>query len=315
MTNDRSQTGRTELLAIAALIFAALFWSGNFIVGRALGGQIAPLELNLIRWGLCLAMLLPFTVKKLVTHWGDVLASWRLIVLLGATGIAAFHVMVYQALTLTTAVNTLLILALAPVATAIGGSLWNGFRPTGAQIAGLAASGLGAICLAVFGSTGDVAFGDLDSGMLWMLGAVLVWAWYSLLLRKRPTSLPQDVALTASVAVALILMFPVLFLHGAAPVEVTAHNALAVLYIAVFASVLGFLLWSHGVSTLGPERAGQFVHLMPAFGTVLAVVLLDEQLSLIHFGGASLIVTGIILVNRERASRQVNDLHVRAPTR
>ncbi len=141
MTQESDCNG---LPAVFALTLATLFWSGNFIAGRALGGTIPPLELNVIRWVLCLGLLLPLTLPALLQSRAELTLHWRLIVLLGLTGIAAFHTMVYQALTLTPAVNALLVLSLAPVVTVIGGAIWNGFRPKRTQIVGLAISAAGA---------------------------------------------------------------------------------------------------------------------------------------------------------------------------
>ncbi|MEX5727520.1 drug/metabolite transporter (DMT)-like permease [Rhodovulum iodosum] len=288
---------RSAVPAMAALTLAAFFWSGNFIAGRALGGTIPPLELNVIRWALCLALLLPLAVPALVRCRAELAEHWRLIVLLGLTGIAAFHTMVYQALTLTPAVNALLILSLAPVVTVIGGAIWNGFRPGKAQFAGLAISAVGAGIIVVSGR-GNMRAGFADAGSLWMLGAILVWAAYSLLLRRRPATLPQDVTLTASVIVGLCVMAPLLAIQGVQPIPMTGPIIAALGYIALCASLLGFLLWSWGLDRIGPERAGQFLHLMPVFGTVLAVALLGERLTLTHVSGGALAVCGIVLVNR-----------------
>jgi len=290
---------RGDLGAITALALAALFWSGNFIAGRALGGTIPPVELNAIRWGLCLLLLLPFTCRTLWRHRTQVLHSWRLILALGLTGMAAFHSMVYQALTLTPAVNALLILSLAPVVTAVGGALWNGFRPGKAQITGLFISALGALVILLFGNITGTRIGPVDTGTLWMLGAILVWSAYTLILRYRPATLPQDVTLTASVIVGVCAMIPVLLVTGVKPVALTGPIVGAIIYIAVFASLLGFLFWSWGLARIGPERAQQFIHLMPVFGAILAVLLLGERLLPAHFVGAALAVTGIVLVNRK----------------
>ncbi|MBN8294032.1 DMT family transporter [Rhodobacter sp. NTK016B] len=288
---------RGAIPAMTALTFAAFFWSGNFIAGRALGGMIPPLELNVIRWSLCLVLLLPLALPGLLRCRAELAVHWRLIVLLGLTGIAAFHTMVYQALTLTPAVNALLILSLAPVVTVIGGAIWNGFRPGKKQLAGLAISAVGAGIIVLSGG-GDIRAGFADAGSLWMLGAILVWAAYSLLLRRRPACLPQDVTLTASVIVGLCVMAPLLAIEGIQPVPMTAPIIAAIGYIAVCASLLGFLLWSWGLDQIGPERAGQFLHLMPAFGAVLAVTLLGERLTSAHVAGGAFAVFGIALVNR-----------------
>lgn len=301
--------------ALAALVLATLFWSGNFIAGRAIRGEIAPLELNAIRWGLCLAILLPFALRGIIEHRRALLASWRQVVLLGLTGIAAFHTMVYQALSLTEAVNCLLILALAPVATVAGGMIWNGFRPSGAQILGLLVSLMGAIVMVLSGREHELSFLQFDAGKLWMLGAILIWAWYTLLLRAKPTDVPQMVTLVASILVALAAMLALMLIRGFEQPEVSASTAMAVLYIAVFASALGFLFWSYGISVIGPERGGQFVHLMPIFGSVLAVILLDEQISVPLLAGAACVIAGIVLVNRHQKAALQDPLPKNLPAR
>jgi drug/metabolite transporter (DMT)-like permease len=292
-------TDTQDLRAVSALTLAALFWSGNFIAGRALGGTIPPLEMNVIRWVLCLALLLPLSLPALIRHRREIAKNWRLIVLLGLTGIAAFHTMVYQALTLTPAVNALLILSLAPVVTAIAGAIWNGFRPSAAQLSGLAISAIGAGVVLIFGGGETAPAGQIDIGSLWMLGAILIWAAYSLLLRRQPATLPQHVTLAASVLVGLCIMGPLIAIQGVEPFEMTGSTVAALLYIAVFASLLGFLFWSWGLSRVGPERAGQFIHLMPIFGAILAVLLLGERLLPAHGIGAAMAVCGIVLVNRK----------------
>lgn len=291
---------RETQAAIAALVLATLFWSGNFIAGRAIRGDIAPLELNVIRWGLCLAVMLPFALRGVIVHRRALLASWRQIVLLGLTGIAAFHTMVYQALSLTAAVNCLLILALAPVATVAGGMIWNGFRPTITQMAGLIVSLAGAMVLVLSGGQTGAALLQFDTGKLWMLGAILVWAWYTLLLRAKPGDVPQSVTLVASIAVALVAMLILLVFRGIERPQVSSETVWAVLYIAIFASAFGFLFWSYGISVIGPERGGQFVHLMPIFGSIMAVLLLGESITMMLLAGAACVVVGIILVNRRQ---------------
>jgi drug/metabolite transporter (DMT)-like permease len=134
-----------------------------------------------------------------------------------------------------------------------------------------------------------------------MLGAVLVWAVYTLLLRRRPRDLSQDVALASSIVVALALMAPFLVLQGGTEaLNLSAPSVGAVLYIAVFASLVAFLLWSSGVSEIGAAQAGQFVYLMPVFGSGLAVLLLGESISAPQVIGSALVFAGIMLGQRAR---------------
>jgi drug/metabolite transporter (DMT)-like permease len=298
---------RTETLAILALVAAALFWSGNFIAGRALREDIDPVALNLVRWGLCLALFLPFVSRKLARHRHVVVREWRLLLGLGTTGIAAFHTLTYEALSHTTAVNALLILALAPAAIMAGASLTGDSRPGAIQWTGCLVSLVGAAVLITRADLSRLQAVGVNPGDLWMLAAVLVWTIYSLLLRRRPPDLPQDVMLAASIAVALALLVPAFLVTGATLPRAPGTVAItAILYIAVFASLVAFLLWSYGVNEIGAARAGQFVYLMPVFGPVLAIAILGETVTPAQVAGAICVFAGIVLVNLPpRAPRRV----------
>jgi drug/metabolite transporter (DMT)-like permease len=295
----RDAESRGRSLAILALTCAALFWAGNFIAGRALRDDIDPVALNTLRWAACLALFLPIVGRRAFEARRVVLREWRLLLGLGATGIASFHTVVYFALTETTAINALLILALAPAAILCGAAVIEGKRPAPAQWLGSAVS-LAGVGVLITRADPEILLGlAFNRGDFWMLGAVLIWAAYSLLLRRRPSDLPQDVALAASVTIALVLLLPVFLLTSpVSEISLTPPVLGALAYIAVFASLIAFLCWSYGVGELGPERSGQFVNLIPVFGAVLAVALLGEEVVLPQALGAALVLLGLVLVNR-----------------
>jgi drug/metabolite transporter (DMT)-like permease len=226
--------------------------------------------------------------------------EWRLVLALGATGIATFHTLVYLALQTTTATNALLTLSLTPMVILFGATAAGMGQANGTQLAGALLSVAGAGVLITGGKVATILTGRFNIGDLWMLLAVFVWAVYSLLLRRRPADLPSSVALAASIVAALALMIPILILI--APKDVAAFASAPVLlsvgYIAIFASVIAFLFWSYGVSQLGPARAGQFVQLMPVFGAGLAAVLLGETPTATQIVGAVLVLLGIAIVER-----------------
>ncbi len=292
---------RSDRLAYLALTLAALFWSGNYVAGRALRNDIDPLSLNTLRWGICLVLLLPLAGRPMFRSRRIILREWRLIVLLGATGIAGFHSFIYYGLANTTAINALLISALVPVAILIGVLLTGSSRPSPAQWTGVAISLVG---IAVFITRGD--FGVLiglqfNRGDAWVLAAVVMWAIYSLGLRRRPDDLPPDALLGSIIAAALVVLLPVaILLTGFPAVDLTPGAWAAVFYIAVFASLLAYRFWSYGVGEIGPERAGQFVQLMPIFGAVLSITILGETIDAVQIAGAVLVLLGILLVNRQK---------------
>ena len=187
---------------------AALFWAGNFVVGRALRDAITPLELNFWRWALALAIMLPFTWALLRSQCRRLLRHWRLILALGVSGIAAFHTMVYQALLTTDALNALLLFTMTPLFIVLGDAVFFRVHITPLQNVGMALSLTGALILIARGDMHTLRAMNFGAGDLWMLGAILLWASYSLLLKHRPAGLPQPALLSVSTVSALLLMLP-----------------------------------------------------------------------------------------------------------
>lgn len=292
-------SGASCSFPMVALTLAPLFWSGNFIAGRALRGQVDPFTLNFSRWALALVLMSPFVWRDIVTSMPILRREWRLILALGATGIAAFHTLVYFALQRTTATNALLILALAPAATVTGAAALRSEPLSRLQFCGTLLSLIGAALLITRGKL-PTSTGTFNSGDLLMVLAVVVWAAYSLLLRRRPADLSQAVTLTASIVAALVFLAPCLFLFAPTPLAALSSRpvALCITYVALFASALGFLFWSHGVSQLGPARASQFVQLTPLFGAALSYLILGETPTSTQIGGAMLVMSGIAIVER-----------------
>ena len=281
-----------------ALALAALFWSGNFVAGRALRGHVDPVTLKFLRWLIALALIAPFIWRGTAASLPVLRREWRLVLALGATGIASFHTLVYLALQSTTATNALLVLSLAPIVTLLASAAFGMEHPTNRQIGGALISIVGAGVLITRGNLTGILSQGFNAGDLWMLLAVVIWAAYSLLLRRRPADLPSPVALAASIASALAMMVPVLILGASTPIAALGSFPvlMSIAYIALFASAIAFLFWTYGVSRLGPNRAGQFVNLMPIFGAGLAFGVLGEVPTLAQVAGAALVLSGIAFV-------------------
>jgi drug/metabolite transporter (DMT)-like permease len=304
-TTRDSGRGAVMRSPVLALTLAALFWSGSFVVGRALRADIDPVLLTFLRWLIALAVFAPFVRREARGALPVVLREWRLLAALGATGIALFHPLVFVALQHTTATNALLVLSLAPAAILLGGALVGGERPTPRQLAGVLVSMAGAAVLITRGDLGLLRTMGAGIGDLWMLAAVVIWAAYSLLLRRCPAELSQTMTLVASIAFALpMLLAAALLAAPSQPITCSLPVLLGVGYIAIFGSVVGFRLWAFGVGEIGPARAGQFVHLMPVLGAALSFFFLGEPLTMAQVAGAALVLGGIVLIERAAPLRR-----------
>jgi drug/metabolite transporter (DMT)-like permease len=283
-------------LAPALLVAAVLLWSGNFIAGRAMGDSVSALGLNVWRWSLAFAVLVPLASLEMRRHARDILAAWKYLAMLGLTGVAAFHFFVYKALEHTAATNALLVLSTAPALIMLLSRvvLRDSIAPH--QWLGIVVSFAGALVLICRGDMEALHALQPGRGEMWMLAAVPAWAVYSVLLKMRPQALPQRSTLTVSTAMGLLWMAPLVAASpGALQVPWTPALAAGIGYIAIGASVVAFLCWNRGVALVGPARAGVYIHLMPLFGAALAFVLLGEALRLYHALGAALVFAGVAL--------------------
>lgn len=278
-----------------ALSCSALFWAGNFIVGRAIKGEIDPIPLNFLRWILALLLLLPLTMTQLIRFKGEIKLHWKLISALGFTGIAAFHTSVYVALVNTSAINALIILSISPAVIVCGSSLIFKEKVKWYQGLGLLLSSSGVLVLICRGDLEILMNLGFNRGDIWMVLAALLWSIYSILLKNQPDEIPHLVFLTSCVIAGLVMMTP-LFLYSLLHDQILHLNqntALSLFYIAIFSSVIAFLFWNYGVAEIGPARSGMFIHFMPFFGTILSILFLNDEFSTFHIFGTLLVGLGI----------------------
>ena len=285
-----------QLLGCAALVGATLLWSGSFVVARALHDEVSPVALNYLRWVLAAALLLVLFGRGIAAARRALRREWKLVVAAGLTGMAAFHTCMFYALQHTGALNAVLILSLSPVAILSISWLATGKAIGPAQAIGAGVSLVGAAWLVVRGDPSALAGLQVNRGDAWMLAGVALWAAYSVLLQRRPADLAPGVLLAASAAAGVALMTPLYafeLARGAAGLSLNAGVLGGILYLGLGGAVVAFFLWSRGVAAVGAATAGQFLHLLPLFGAVLAVVLLGERIAPYHFAGALLIFAGI----------------------
>jgi drug/metabolite transporter (DMT)-like permease len=288
----------------ALLVLATLFWAGNFIVGRLVRQDLSPIALTFWRWAIALPLLLALSSGEIRRHRRLILARWRLMVGLGATGIAAYSVSVYEALRATTAINASLFAALLPLTIVLAGRLFNRDAIARRQLLGMLISLLGALVIVSHGEPAALLALRFNPGDLWMLLAVPLWAVYAILQKRRPPQLSPLTLVTVSVAVGVALLAPCYLWELAQGVRVplTAPNLIAIGYVAVVSSAIGYVLWNRGAATLGPIRAGVYTNLIPVFSATLAVLLLGEALAGYHLVGAALVAAGIYLASRRFAA-------------
>ncbi len=287
---------RERALALALLALAMLFWAGNWVLGRALRDAIEPFTLNFVRWAIATLILAPFALPQLRAQLPVIRRHWGILVLLALTGVSLFHAMVYLGLKSTTTVNAILLNSSLPLFILACAWILERERSTPRQLGGMLLSLAGILVILSRGEPASLARLEVHAGDAWILAAMPVWGVYSVLLKRRPPQLGGVAFLFVISALGTLLLVPAAVISP--PRWPGTEAALGVLYIAVFASILAFICWNRGVQIVGANVAGFTLHLLPLFGTVLAILFLGEALQAFHAVGFATILAGVVVATR-----------------
>jgi len=284
------------------LILATLFWSGNFIVGKAASlFEIPPFTLNFYRWTFAWLILAPFTLKEILQKKNYILKNIKLILILGITSITVFNSIVYYSLNFTQVISGVLMISTIPVMIIFFCWILKIEKTNFYQILGVIFSLLGVAVIVTKADLGKLFSLNFNKGDLWMVVAMFSWAMYSALLKKKKFDLTHISFLQTIITAGLILLLPAYLIEIALgyKLNVNLPFVLTLSYVVLFPGLASFFFWIKGISIIGSNRSGIFLHLMPIFSTVMAILIFNEKFMDFHLIGATLIVTGIVLSSKK----------------
>lgn len=298
------------------LILANLFWSCNIVLGRGVVGMVPPIALAYWRWTGAFLIAVGFAWPRLKQDLPVLLRHWPMMLLLSATGIASYNTMSYIGLTSTTALNVLLLQSAGPLIIIIWAFALFGERPTAWQSAGVLLSLIGVATIAAHGSVETLLHLQLNRGDIWILAAMVIYGIYAAMFRRRPAAHPLSFLITTmGLGSMMILPFYLWEVANGGRIEGGPPAWLAMAYIAVFPSFVAYLFFNRGIELIGAARAGQSWHLMPVFGSILAVMFLDETFYIYHAVGIALIGGGIAVASLRAKSAGPQQQHLKSSVR
>ena len=290
--------------AYILLILTTLFWAGNFIVGKAASlFEIPPFTLNFYRWTFAWLILAPFTLKEIIDKKKYILENIKLIMILGITSITIFNSIVYYSLNFTQVISGVLMISTIPVMIIIFCWLFKIEKTNIYQVLGVIFSLSGVVVIITRANLNLLINLNFNKGDLWMVVAMLSWAMYSALLRKKKLEISQLSLLQTIISAGLIFLLPAYLIELALGYKATIHLPfiLTLSYVVLFPGLASFILWIKGIAIIGSNRAGIFLHLIPIFSTIFAIIIFKEKFMLYHLIGAILIISGIILSSKKNA--------------
>jgi len=289
-------------LAYLLLFLTTLFWSGNFIVGKAASiYEIPPFSLNFYRWLFAWLILFPFTYKEIIKKKDYVLKNLGFFIVLGITSITIFNSIVYYSLNFTQVISGVLMISTIPVMIIFISSLLKIEKTNIFQIIGVILSLTGVVFIITKADVEILKTLNFNKGDITMVVAMFSWATYSALLKKKKYELSQITLLEVVITFGLVFLIPIYFIemNMGYLIKLGKPFYLTLTYVVLFPGLCSFFFWIKGISIIGANRSGVFLHLMPIFGAVMAMIIFDEKFMFYHLLGAVFILMGIILSNRK----------------
>ncbi len=285
------------------LTLAALFWSGNFIVGKAASTfEIPPFSLNFYRWFFAFLILFPFTYKEVINKKDYVFENIGLFIILGITSITIFNSIVYYSLYYTQVISGILMISTIPVWILFFASFLKIEKTNLFQIFGVILSLTGVLFIVTKADIQLIKELEFNKGDLSMVIGMLSWAIYSALLRKKTHPISQLALLEIIIICGFIFLVPIYFIEMSFGNKIVLGLPfiLTLGYVVLFPGIFAFLFWIKGIDIIGANRSGVFLHLMTIFGALMAIVILGEKFMFYHFLGAIFIIAGITLSNKSK---------------
>ena len=276
-----------------------VIWSSPPVVARAISSGVPPLAVSFVRWSVALLLLLPFVVRKLSSEWPNLKMQWRSLSLL-ACFMTAGSTLSVLAVYYTTATNAVIVNASQPAITATFAWLLAGTRLTRPQKAGIACAFLGVLIMITRADWRSLFELEINIGDLIMLGAVVGWSIYAVQLHRREYLPSAEILLFIIALTGSIMLLPMYVVEAAVvgPFEPRAGAVAAMVYLALFPTLLAVFTWNLALRSLGPNRAAIFVNLIPISGAALAMIFLGERLYFYHWLGAAVVFIGIYFAVR-----------------
>lgn len=284
------------------LVLATLLWGGNFVIGRAVAGDIPPITLAFLRWCVAFIVFLPIAYSRVKREWPMIKTHWPIVIVMAITGVACFNTLVYIGVYYTTSINASLMNSSTPIIIYILSFIFLKERLSKFQLIGTALSLAGVAFILSKGSLETLLSFSFNKGDLIVLIAVFCWGVYSLLVKQYAGRLPGYSTFLVTIALGVIMLLPFTIyelITTSVDIVWSPSTIGAILYVGIVASIIAFLSWNNGVVALGANKASIYLNFIPLFAAIFAVLFLGEDLLLAQVIGGLAVICGVLLANKK----------------
>jgi drug/metabolite transporter (DMT)-like permease len=246
-------------------------------------------------------ILLPFVARKLISDFREIRKHFVYLFFTAFFGVTMCNTLVYVAAETSNAINLSLIAICSPALTILFARLFLGDTLTTRRSIGILTVTSGVILLITKGELHRLMQLKFATGDLWMLGQAVSFAFYSILVRKKPEDLDPHLFLFSLFVIGMLVLLP--WLNWSESVnslgQWPSHIIGSIIYLGIGPSLLAFLLWNNSVAIIGPSRAALIYYTIPLFSGVAGLIFLGEAIRIIHLVSGILILGGVMFATKE----------------
>ena len=279
---------QSNYLAYIFLLLTVTFWAGNFIVGKfASVYEVPPFSLNFYRWFFAWLILAPFTLPEIIKKKLYIIKNYKLFIILGVTSITIFNSIVYYSLNFTQVISGVLMISTIPVMIMFFSSILKIEKTNLFQIIGVIFSFLGVIIVVTKANFEILKNLDFNKGDITMVVAMFSWAIYSTLLKRQKYEISQLSLLQVVISFGLIFLIPVYLIEYQIGFRINLDTPFILIlsYVVLLPGLASFILWIKGISLIGANRSGVFLHLMPILSAIMAMIFFNEKFMFLSYVG------------------------------
>lgn len=286
-------------VALVKLFFAPVVWGGALTAGRIVSAELPAFTTSCIRFIIAGSLMFAYLALKERRLPKPSKSELLWILLLSLVGVVMFNALLFTSLRTITAVRSSVMLAFTPAIVTIAAFFLFKERLTPKVILGIIMATAGAVLTITNGDIGAVIASGLAIGDLYMLGAVFAWAAYSIIIKVAMTHLSPLALLAYGSVAGVVILIPLTIIEGgwALVPNLSVKAIWSLLYLSVGAAGLAYLWYYEGIAVVGSSKASVFLNMEPIAAILLGVLILGEELALITFIGAVLVIGGLFITN------------------
>ncbi len=293
-------TKRNNFYPYLLLFVQPIFMASNIIVARGGVEFVPPVSLAFWRWITVFIILIPFVFKEIIMKKKKLKKESIKLFFLGLMGCGICGAFPFIAGMSTTMVNMGIIYTSSPIFIIVVSVLFFGDKINLSRISGLILCLAGVLIIICKGDLTYLMNFKFTSGDLWMLGAAIGWAVYSIFLINWKSSFSLMTRFTLIAFFGAICLFPFYLVEESYFLKTAFNNNFIfwVLFAAISPGIIAFTLYTKVQKYVGASLAGFTLYIFSIYSAIYGIILFDETLMTFHYFGAALVFFGVYLARK-----------------